>query len=223
MTEILIVEDDKTLNDGIRLALKQGEFSFDQAFTCAEAHVKLKEKMYDMILLDINLPDGNGYDLLRDIRRRSQVPVLMLTANDLEMDEVMGLELGADDYVTKPFSLAVLRARIRNLLRRKQQVTGDYETEDFSFRFDEMEFYKNGQEIYLSKTEQKLLKLLVKNANQTLSREILVDRLWTDGAEYVDENALSVTIRRLREKIEEHPSKPVHIQTVYGVGYVWRE
>ena len=170
MTEILIVEDDKTLNDGIRLALKQGEFSFDQAFTCAEAHVKLKEKMYDMILLDINLPDGNGYDLLRDIRRRSQVPVLMLTANDLEMDEVMGLELGADDYVTKPFSLAVLRARIRNLLRRKQQVTGDYETEEFSFRFDEMEFYKNGQEIYLSKTEQKLLKLLVKNANQTLSR-----------------------------------------------------
>ena len=223
MTEILIVEDDKTLNDGIRLALKQGEFSFDQAFTCAEAHVKLKEKMYDMILLDINLPDGNGYDLLRDIRRRSQVPVLMLTANDLEMDEVMGLELGAYDYVTKPFSLAVLRARIRNLLRRKQQVTGDYETEEFSFRFDEMEFYKNGQEIYLSKTEQKLLKLLVKNANQTLSREILVDRLWTDGAEYVDENALSVTIRRLREKIEEHPSKPVHIQTVYGVGYVWRE
>ena len=218
MTEILIVEDDKTLNDGIRLALKQGEFSFDQAFTCAEAYVKLKEKMYDMILLDINLPDGNGYDLLRDIRRRSQVQVLMLTANDLEMDEVMGLELGADDYVTKPFSLAVLRARIRNLLRRKQQVTGDYETEDFSFRFDEMEFYKNGQEIYLSKTEQKLLKLLVKNANQTLSREILVDRLWTDGAEYVDENALQVNMTRLKKTLRKFHLEH-RVETVRGKGY----
>ncbi len=223
MTEILIVEDDQTLNDGIVLALKREEYHFDQSFSYEDARRKIKEKEYQLFLLDVNLPNGSGYDLLKEIRSKGRTPVLMLTANDMEMDEVMGLELGADDYMTKPFSLAVLRARIHNLLRRQEVPTNDYQSGEFSFRFDEMVFRKGGREIFLSKTEQKLLGLLVKNVNQALPRDVLVDRLWTDGAEYVDENALSVSIRRLREKIEDNPSKPVHIQTVYGVGYVWKE
>ncbi|MGI6071294.1 MAG: response regulator transcription factor [Blautia sp.] len=220
--ELLIIEDDRTLSDGICLALGgEGNF-FTQCFDLASAKEAFGKKAYDLLILDINLPDGSGYDFLREIRQAGQVPVLILTANDMEMDEVMGLELGADDYMTKPFSLAVLRARIANLLRRRQD-TGAYVCGELVFHFDRMEFRKRGQELFLSKTEQKLLKLLVDHRGQILKREQLVDRLWTDGAEYVDENALSVTVSRLRSKVEDEPSKPVHIQTVYGIGYIWKE
>lgn len=219
---ILIIEDDRTLSDGICLALGGEENLFTQCFTLKKAKEEFDRKKYDLLILDLNLPDGSGYDLLQYVRSQSQVPVLILTANDREMNEVMGLELGADDYVTKPFSLAVLRARIANLVRRRQSA-GVYACDGFRFSFSQMEYSKNGQEIILSKTEQKLLKLLVENRGQVLPREVLTDRLWTDGAEYVDENALSVTISRLRAKLEDNPSRPVHIQTVYGVGYLWKE
>lgn len=219
---ILIIEDDRTLSDGICLALGGEENLFTQCFTLKKAKEEFDRKKYDLLILDLNLPDGSGYDLLQYVRSQSQVPVLILTANDREMNEVMGLELGADDYVTKPFSLAVLRARIANLVRRRQSA-GVYACDEFRFSFSQMEYSKNGQEIILSKTEQKLLKLLVENRGQVLPREVLTDRLWTDGAEYVDENALSVTISRLRAKLEDNPSRPVHIQTVYGVGYLWKE
>lgn len=223
MTNILVVEDDISLNDGIVLALKQDDFFFHQADTCKKARALIQKNLYHLILLDVNLPDGTGYDLLREIRRKSNIPVLMLTANDMEMDEVMGFELGASDYMTKPFHLAVLRARINNLLGRNSGDKRDvYELDGFSFDFITMDFRKDDREIVLSKTEQKLLRMLVKNENCTLSRETLIDRLWSDGAEYVDENALSVSIRRLREKVEENPSAPKYIQTVYGVGYVWK-
>ncbi len=142
-----------------------------------------------------------------------------MTANDLETDEVTGLELGADDYITKPFSLMVLRARISKVLRNNvHPASGMYSDERYRFDFDKMEFSVNSTSIDLSKTEQKLLRLLIQNKGQTLSREYLVDRIWTDGAEYVDENALSVTVGRLRKKL----NAAEHIQTVYGIGYVWR-
>ncbi len=224
MKNIAIIEDDKGLNNGIVLALKNKEYHFIQYYSLSEARNDRTDCSIDLIILDVSLPDGNGFDYLKELRRNSNVPVIILTANDLETDEVMGLELGADDYITKPFSLMVLRARIENVLKReKVQAENIYKTDDLVFDFEQMHFKKGGQEIQLSKTEQKLLHILVNNKGNTLSRERLVDHVWTDGAEYVNENALSVTIKRLRDKIEKIPSKPKYIQTVYGIGYVWRE
>ena len=125
------------------------------------------------------------------------------------------------DYITKPFSLAVLRARVNAQLRRGTGKPAYFKLDDFTFDFDAMEFRKNGQSMDLSKTEQKLLRFLVENRGQTLSRATLVDRIWTDGAEYVDENALSVAVKRLRSKLEDDPSNPKYLKTVYGIGYTW--
>ena len=161
-------------------------------------------------------------DLLKEIRAFSRMPVILLTANDMETDIVAGLESGADDYVTKPFSLAVLRARVHTQLRRLEEKQGEaIRLGTFIFDFANQKFYKGDVELDFSRTEQKLLKILAQNPGITLERAALVDRIWTACAEYVDENALSVTVRRLREKIEENPAKPQYIKTVYGIGYVW--
>lgn len=212
---ILIIEDDIALNNGIALALKNTGYSFRQLYRLGDF---TPDEPADLIILDINLPDGNGFDFLKKLRLTSDTPVIILTANDLETDEVTGLELGADDYITKPFSLMVLRARIDKILRRTKPADGSYYDGIYRFDFDRMEFSENGRPVELSKTEQKLLRLLIANKNQTLSRDRLIDRIWTDGADYVDENALSVTVNRLRKKL----SAADRIQTVYGIGYVWR-
>ena len=207
------------------MALKREDYEFIQCYSFSEARRVLEEVKLDLILLDINLPDGNGLDLLKEIKEKSGFPVIMITANDMEIDEVMALELGADDYITKPFSLMVLRARIEKTIRLHDErsfSTSCYEQGDLAFDFLNMRYYVKGKEIELSKTEQRLLKILVENQNIIMQRTALVDKVWTDGAEFVDENALSVTIKRLRDKIEENPSKPEHIQTIYGIGYVWR-
>lgn len=217
MTNIAIIEDDQGLNNGIAMALKQEDFRFYQYTSLAE--VKDAEGM-DLIILDINLPDGNGFDFLKELRNHSDVPVIILTANDLETDEVMGLNLGADDYMTKPFSLMVLRARIEKILQKRNGKKALYSFGDLELDFDKMHFSNRGQPVELSKTEQKLLRILVENRNITMQRDVLLDRVWTDGAEYVDENALSVTIKRLRDKLETKETK--YIQTVYGIGYVWK-
>lgn len=213
--KILIVEDDITLNNGIALSLS-GDDAI-QSYSIAEAQNKLDESI-DLIILDINLPDGNGVDFCRKIRKTSQVPIIFLTANDMEIDIVTGLESGADDYITKPFSLAVLRARINTVLRRKQPACSKYEDDLFSFDFENMLFSANGRPVELSKTEQKLLKIFVFNRGITLSRDNLIDKVWGTGAEFVEENALSVTVKRLRQKLSGIPLK-----TVYGIGYVWEK
>lgn len=220
MIQIAIIEDDKGLNNGITLALKNDNYVFHQYFALSEVR---DLKSMDLTILDINLPDGNGLDFLKKLRQTSQTPVIILTANDLETDEVMGLELGADDYITKPFSLMVLRARIEKVLKKSRSDSGVFRQDLFYFDFSLMKFTKDGQDIELSKTEQKLLRMLVTNKNTALLREVLIDRIWSDGAEYVEENALSVTIKRLRDKLEDNSSKPEYIQTVYGIGYVWRK
>lgn len=220
---IQIVEDDKALSDGIVLALGGPDMEFMQSTGIKMAMKMYGERRPDAVILDINLPDGSGYDYLKWLRRQSAVPVLMLTANDMEMDEVMGLSLGADDYMTKPFSLAVLRARIQVLMRRGMKTRSSvYEFDGFLFDFDGLVFEKNGQEISLSKNEQRLLRLFLENEGRVLTRAVLVDRLWTDGQEYVDENALSVAVNRLRGKIEERKNQITYIQTVYGQGYIWK-
>ena len=222
MQKILLIEDDITLGNGIRLALQNASLQITLCHTLAEGRSVLDRDSFDLLILDINLPDGSGLDLLNVVRKTSALPIILLTANDMEMDIVTGLESGADDYITKPFSLAVLRARVNAQLRRSISAKSTCtEIDGFQFDFDRMEFRKNGQLIDLSKTEQKLLRILIENRGQTLPRATLVDRIWTDGAEYVDENALSVTVKRLRDKLEDTPSSPKYLKTVYGIGYTW--
>lgn len=211
--KILIVEDDKALNNGIALSFNNDETV--QTYSIIEAENQFNNEI-DLIILDINLPDGNGIDFCRKIRQTSRVPIIFLTANDMETDIVTGLESGADDYITKPFSLAVLRARVNAVLRRNESDESVFKESGFDFNFDTMTFFNNGMPVELSKTEQKLLKLFVNNRGRTLSRDMLIDRIWTDGAEFVEGNALSVAVRRLREKLTDSP-----IKTVYGIGYIW--
>ena len=219
---VFILEDDDDLADGICLSLQSTELCFTCCKTIAEAKPLLKNNTFDLLILDINLPDGSGLELCKEIRKTSQVPIALLTARDMELDIVTGLECGADDYITKPFSLMVLRARIRTLLRRNTPAPKtEYRTERFQFFFDTMNFYKNGKSFELSKTEQRILYLLVFNEGQVLTRERLLEWVWPEGTEYVEDNALSVGIRRLRDKLEDTPSKPAYIKTVYGKGYVW--
>ncbi|WP_342420235.1 response regulator transcription factor [Paenibacillus sp. FSL H8-0168] len=222
MNHILIIEDDIALSNGIVLALKEPNNVFTQTHDIATAKEHLNVTAFDLVILDINLPDGNGLDLLTDIRKKTTIPVIVLTANDMETDVVTGFELGADDYITKPFSLMVLRARVGVQLKKSRYSLADsIQLDNFSFSFERMEFIKNGTPIELSKTEQKLLRILINNRGNTVSRDHLIDSIWTDGAEYVGENALSVTIKRLRDKLEDHPSSPQYIKTVYGLGYTW--
>lgn len=222
MNHILIIEDDQTLSNGIALALKSNDLTFHQAFSIHDAKEAMDAYEIQLILLDVNLPDGSGLDFLKELHRYFRKPVILLTANDTETDIVTGLELGADDYITKPFSLAVLRARVNTQLRRMQSAGSEViSIGDYLFDFEKMVFTKGGIPVELSKTEQKLLRILTVNRGRTIPRGELVDRIWSDGADYVDENALSVTVKRLRDKLEDNPSAPRYIKTVYGIGYTW--
>ena len=222
MQKILLLEDDAALGSGIQLALQSQTMQITLCATLEQARRALSLSPFDLLILDVNLPDGSGLELLRQLRKSRDVPVILLTANDMEMDIVTGLESGADDYITKPFSLAVLRARVNAQLRRGAHPQAScVEIDAFRFDFDRMDFRKAGQPVELSKTEQKLLRLLIENRGRTLSRAMLVDRIWTDGAAFVEENALSVTVKRLRGKLEDNPSAPKYLKTVYGIGYTW--
>lgn len=233
---IQIVEDDKTLSEGISISLGDFADSFHKEYKIGDAKAgfdKYGEEI-SLIILDLNLPDGIGYDYLKYVRERSNVPVLILTANDLEMDEVTGLTMGADDFLTKPFSLAVLRARVNALVRRSQMTgsttsgdaqtgaangkSGVYEIDDMVFDFEKLTFKKGEEELFLSVNEQRLLKVFLDNKGMILTRDTLIERLWGDSGEYVEENALSVTVNRLRSKIESSGGAK-HINTVYGQGY----
>jgi DNA-binding response OmpR family regulator len=224
MNTLLIVEDDEALCGGICLALQNEATRCEGCHTLAAARQRIRQGGVDLLILDINLPDGNGRDFLAVLRKEKTLPVILLTANDMETDIVAGLTAGADDYITKPFSLAVLRARVDACLRRAAMHAGapeQYSENGFCFDFDHMTFTKNGAPVELSKTEQKLLRLLIENSGHTLPRALLLEHIWPEGTAYVDENALSVTVKRLRTKLEEDPAHPRYIQTVYGIGYGW--
>lgn len=217
MKQILIVEDDKKLNDGIRLAFRN-EFLCLQAFSLKQASRIYKEQSVELIILDVNLPDGSGIDFMVRIRKTDHVPIILLTANKMEMDIVSGLELGANDYVTKPFSLMVLRARVGVQLRNEKALAGVYRDGAFYFDFDKCQFMKENETLELSRTEQKLLRCLTVNKGKSLSRSQLIDDIWQGDTEYVEEHALTVVVNRLRSKLgSEHEC----IRTVYGVGYMW--
>lgn len=219
MNKLLVIEDDINLNEGIAMTLADSQMRILRAENLAEAEQKLKEERPDLILLDVNLPDGNGFDFCKTLREESDIPIIFLTANDMELDIVRGLEMGGDDYITKPFSLMVLRARVNSVLRRRQSKRQENNNsvltiDDLTLDFENMSFMRKGEAISLSKTEQKLLKILVVNRGQTLSKEKLLDKVWE--TEFVDEHALPVAIKRLRDKLKTH-----RIKSIYGIGYTW--
>lgn len=225
MNQILIVEDDTSLAEGLVRALSSEQHTAESCGCLKAARGKLmpdNRNHYSLILLDANLPDGNGFDFLTEIKKQYDIPVIMLTANDLEADIVSALEQGADDYITKPFSLAILRARVNARLRgpqpERQSEGFCYRTDDYLFDFEKMRFFHSGNVINLSKTEQKLLRILTENAGITLPRSRLIDYVWTEDSDFVDENALSVSVKRLRDKLEAQNA----IETVYGIGYRWK-
>ena len=227
MKQLLIVEDDETLNQGLCKALREDDRKIVSCDSLKSARLQLSLGTVSFVLLDINLPDGSGLELLKEIKSSNPLlPVILLTANDTDKDIVQGLDQGADDYITKPFSLSVLRARVNAQLRKASErgSTDGGKTSDvfcdgtYSFNFREMIFLRAGTQVELSKTEQKLLFCLTQNAPNTVTRDALIDKLWSDGEEYVDENALSVTVKRLRDKL----SLGGKIKTVYGIGYAWK-
>ena len=216
MSKILLLEDDLSLINGLSFAFKKQGFELVVARTLKEADSLWMDGKYDLLVLDVSLPDGTGFEFCKWVRQVSKVPIIFLTASDEETSIIMGLDMGGDDYITKPFSLAVLRARVNAQLRRSAPVKPDrIELNGFIFDFAQLEFSKDSTIIDLSKTEQRLLRLLVENRGRTLPRELLLEKVW-DGGEFVDENALSVAVRRLRIKLGDAP-----IKTVYGVGYTW--
>lgn len=222
MAQILLVEDDAALARGIALAIGGEDRAIELAATVAAARTSVAARRYDLVLLDINLPDGSGLDLLRAWRAAGEtMPVILLTANDMEMDEVVGLEAGANDYITKPFSLAVLRARVAVQLRAQDGAAETLVAGPFRFDFAEMDFRREGVPVVLSKTEQRLLRALVENRGHAVSRRVLIERVWREEAPFVDENVLSVTVKRLRQKLEDDPAHPQWLHTVRGIGYSW--
>ncbi|SFT32206.1 DNA-binding response regulator, OmpR family, contains REC and winged-helix (wHTH) domain [Lachnospiraceae bacterium XBD2001] len=220
MQQILIVEDDTTLNQGLCKALADENRKTVSCENIADAKAQLALGTVSLVLLDINLPDGNGIEFLREVKAENgALPVILVSANDTDADIVAGLEQGADDYITKPFSLSVLRARVNTQLRKiaSEPSRDVYEDDTYRLDFHAMQFAYQGTLVELSKTEQKLLRILVENAGRVVKREQLIDAIWTDGAEYVDENALSVAVKRIRDKLDASDC----IKTVYGLGYRW--
>lgn len=220
MKTLLIVEDDSHLSRGITLSFEKEGYGVLCAETVSEGAAFFRENAVDLVILDLNLPDGNGVDFCKKLRETSAVPVIMLTARDLEADELAGLNAGADDYITKPFSVSVLRARVENILRR---TSGNATIRCGGFRLDTTLFklYRENEEIPVSTTEFRILRLLMGNAGKIQPKEQITATLWENQEGFIDDNALTVNISRLRGKIEENPRKPTIIKTIHGIGYVW--
>ena len=223
MIKILLVEDDATLAMGIEYTLKNEGYIADVANTFSKGKELVDKIDYDLIILDIGLPDGNGFELCKYIRKDKTTPVIFLTAQDEEVNIVMGLDIGGDDYITKPFRIKELISRIKAVLRRAANVTQRNVLISGDIRLNLIEYkaYIKGELIQLTPSEYKLLNILMNNSHQVLSRTKILESLWDVDGEFVDDNSLSVYIRRLREKIEEDSSNPIYIKTVRGIGYRW--
>lgn len=221
MSKILIIEDDSDLREGLAFALQLEGYETAQARTLRDARALLEETSWDLLLLDCNLPDGSGFDLVAELHGVCATPVFMLTARNTEMDEVKALELGVADYMSKPFSLAVLRARIRRILQA-QTPSAMVTSGGITIDRKAAQVFRGEKKIDLSKIEYQLLCYLVENREQVLTKEQILARVWDAQGKFVDENTLSVTIRRLRAKIERDPKHPELIRTVHGIGYVWK-
>ena len=224
MKRIFIVEDDLSLINGLSFAIKKQGYEIDVARTSLEAEQLWMNGKYDLVILDVSLPDGSGYDICQKIRKVSKVPIMFLTAADEETDIIMGLDIGGDDYITKPFKLAVFLSRVNALLRRSEnfnQMETELSSNGITIQRLKGEVYKNGKQIDLTASEYKLLCLFMENPDMILSPEQILSRLWDCDEKYIDTNTLTVYIRRLRKKIEDDPADPHSIVTVRGMGYKW--
>ena len=226
MKNILILEDDSSINKGIKFNLEIDGYKVLSAFKIDEARKIFSENKIDFMILDVNLPDGSGFDFCKEVRVKSSVPILFLTACDLEVDQLIAFELGADDYITKPFSISILKQRISAILKRCKSVVreGNNILKSGSFELDteRLSLKKGKENIILAPTEYKIIKLFIENKGKVLTREFILEKLWDDDVEFVEEHTLTVNINRLRNKVEENHKKPKHIKTIYGMGYIWQ-
>ncbi|MFC5529942.1 response regulator transcription factor [Cohnella yongneupensis] len=225
---ILLVEDDVSLHRGIQFTLQQEGFEVSSAYSIEEARHKLAIERFELLLLDVQLPDGNGFDFCTELRRSNDTPLIFLTASDQEFDIVRGLDLGGDDYITKPFRLREFLSRVQAVLRRRTPAAkrdddkgGVLSSGNLSLFLGEMRLDKNGLDIPLSITEFRLLSLFMSHPRSVLSKDQIIQQVWPDGTEVLDDNTVAVNIRRLREKLEDNPQQPDKIVTVRGAGYRW--
>lgn len=224
MKRLFLLEDDLSLINGLSFAIKKQGYEIDVARTMVEADGLWTEGKYDLVILDVSLPDGSGFEFCRKLRRTSKIPIMFLTAADEETDIIMGLDIGGDDYITKPFKLAVFLSRINALLRRSENfntAVTELNANDIHINLLKGEVYKQGRQLDLTASEYKLLCLFLENPDQILSPEQILGKLWDCDESYIENNSLTVYIRRLRTKIEDHPGEPKRIITVRGMGYKW--
>lgn len=225
LVNILLVEDDESLIRGISFKLKKEGYQVLTSASLKEARNALAAGPVDLILLDVSLPDGDGFQFCQEIRKTSDVLIIFLTTCDQEVDVIMGYDLGADDYISKPFSLLVLISKINAVLRRGRAVAM-YEqliSKEIVFYRSTMKVLKRDCEIALTRTEMKLFQFFISNPQRIISKERFLSQLWDIEGDFIDENTLPVHIRRLREKIEDDPSTPQYIKTIRGAGYIWAE
>ena len=224
MKKIFLVEDDLSLIEGLKFSLSKHNFEVTVARTVQEARGRFHDGIYDLVILDLMLPDGSGFDICRMIRQTSDIPVIFLTAADEEVNIVMGLDIGGDDYITKPFKINELVSRINAALRRsaaiKEQIT-ELSSNGITVKLLEGRVIKNGIDIDLTSAEYRLLCLFMQNPRIILSREQIMQKLWDSRESFIDDNTLAVYISRLRDKIEDDPRHPSFLTTIRGMGYKW--
>lgn len=224
MSKILLLEDDLSLVNGLTFAFHKQGYALDVAQTIVEANTLWADGKYDLLVLDVALPDGTGFEFCKKVRKVSKVPIIFLTASDEEMNIIMGLDIGGDDYITKPFKLGVLISRINALLRRAKDFGSagtELQSNGIKVLLLQGQAFKNGELLDLTAAEYKLLCLFMKNPNMVLTKEQILDKLWDCEGNYIDSSTLTVYMRRLRMKTEDNPSEPQMLLTVRRMGYKW--
>ena len=219
---LFLLEDDSAISLGISYSLTNEGYSVTAASSVKQGLEIIKNNSFSLYILDLNMPDGSGYEVCKEIKKQGDLPVIFLTAYDDEINVVTGFELGADDYITKPFRLKELSVRIKSVLRRysKDTTHGIINVKNIKINTKEAKVYKDNNEIILTAMEYKLLLSLIKNRGRVLSRTALLENLWDIDGDFIEDNTLTVYIKRLRDKIEEEPNKPAVIKTVRGLGYI---
>ena len=220
--DIFLLEDDEAIGIGLTYSLENEGYNVTLAKSVKEAEKIIDEKEFSLYILDLTLPDGSGYDVCKRIKAKGDLPVIFLTAYDDEVNVIMGFELGADDYISKPFRVKELMLRIKSVMRRYSNETSDgiIKINNLKINTNEAKVYKNNEEIILTAMEYRLLLILLSNRGKVLSRTALLENIWDVAGDFVEDNTLPVYIKRLRDKIEEDPAKPEFIKTVRGLGYV---